>query len=119
MSASRRIRARSRLRRGTASTSPGCARASCAPADYRDFDWLLCADRDNLRDVRALAPLGIARDRVALLLEWAGQGAGAEIADPYTGGGEQFEAGLAAGRHRGRSHRGALRRPAGGHGGAE
>jgi protein-tyrosine phosphatase len=58
-------------------------------ADFHDFDWLLCADRSVLRDVRAMAPAGAAA-QAALLLEWAGQGAGAEIPDPYTGGAEDF-----------------------------
>ena len=59
--------------------------------DYHDFDWLLCADRHNLADVRERAPAG-APARSALLLEWAGLGQGAEIPDPYTGGPEAFEA---------------------------
>ena len=59
-------------------------------SDYRRFDWLLCADRSNLPDVRARAPAG-ATARSALLLEWAGMGQGAEIPDPYTGGPEAFE----------------------------
>lgn len=59
-------------------------------ADYHRFDWLLCADRSNLRDVRAQAPAG-GRAGIALLREWAGQGEGAVIADPYTGGPAQFE----------------------------
>jgi len=59
-------------------------------ADYHRFDWLLCADRSNLRDVRARAPAG-GRGGIALLREWAGQGEGAVIADPYTGGPAQFE----------------------------
>ena len=58
-------------------------------ADFQHFDWLLCADRSVLRDVRAAAPAE-ACERVALLLEWAGQGAGADIPDPYTGGLEDF-----------------------------
>ena len=58
--------------------------------DYREFDWLLCADRANLRDVRARAPAD-ATARSALLLEWAGQGQGAEIPDPYTGGQPHFD----------------------------
>ena len=58
--------------------------------DFEDFHWLLCADADNLRDVRALAPPG-ARERTALLLDWAGQGPGAEVPDPYTGSGDEFE----------------------------
>jgi protein-tyrosine phosphatase len=58
-------------------------------ADFQHFDWLLCADRSVLRDVRAAAPAE-ARERVALLLEWAGQGVGTDIPDPYTGGPEDF-----------------------------
>ena len=59
-------------------------------SDYRRFDWLLCADRSNLSEVRARAPAG-APARSALRLEWAGMGQGAEILDPYTGGPEAFE----------------------------
>ena len=55
--------------------------------DFAHFDWLLCADRSVLRDVRARAPAG-ASAQAALLLEWAGQGDGAEIPDPYTGDAE-------------------------------
>jgi protein-tyrosine phosphatase len=60
-----------------------------AEDDYRRFDWLLCADRDNLSDVRARAP-ALASARSALLLEWGGL-ADAEVPDPYTGGEEDFE----------------------------
>lgn len=57
-------------------------------ADFHGFDWLLCADHANLRDVRALAPRD-ARARAALFTEWAGlQGA---VPDPYTGGMDDFE----------------------------
>jgi protein-tyrosine phosphatase len=59
-------------------------------ADFHGFDWLLCADRTNLRDVRAQAP-DAARAKSALLLDWAGIEAGGEIPDPYTGGSAQFE----------------------------
>ncbi len=58
-------------------------------ADFEHFDWLLCADRSVLRDVLAMTPAG-AYGQAALLLEWAGLGAGAEIPDPYTGGPEDF-----------------------------
>ena len=58
--------------------------------DYRDFDWLLCADRDNLADVRSRAPAD-ATARSALLLDWAGQGTDAEVPDPYTGGSREFD----------------------------
>ncbi|MDH5829689.1 low molecular weight phosphotyrosine protein phosphatase [Luteimonas sp. M1R5S18] len=60
------------------------------PADYHEFHWLLCADRANLVEVRARAPVD-APARSALLLEWAGLGQGAEVPDPYTGGPEAFE----------------------------
>ncbi|MBB1059410.1 low molecular weight protein-tyrosine-phosphatase [Marilutibacter spongiae] len=59
--------------------------------DHHDFDWLLCADRANLRDVRRLAPADGARAGSGLLLEWAGLADDPEIPDPYTGGEAQFE----------------------------
>ena len=60
-------------------------------ADFQRFDWVLCADRANLRDVHALAPPA-ARAQSALLLEWSGLENGiAEIPDPYTGGTSHFE----------------------------
>lgn len=59
------------------------------PRDYGEFDWILCADPDNLRDVRARAP-ATARARTGLLLPWAGQG-GDAIPDPYEGGVAEFE----------------------------
>lgn len=58
-------------------------------SDFADFDWLLCADRSVLRDVRAMAPNG-SPAQAALLLEWAGRGTAAEIPDPYTGDVEDF-----------------------------
>ena len=58
--------------------------------DFDDFDWLLCADANNLRDVRRLAPAA-ARDRVALLLDWAGTAPGAGVPDPYYGEQSDFE----------------------------
>ena len=61
-----------------------------AAADYRECDWLLCADRANLRDVRARAPKD-ATAQSALLLDWCGTAADGEVPDPYTGGAAQFE----------------------------
>ena len=58
--------------------------------DFEDVHWLLCADADNLRDVRALAPPG-ARERTALLLDWAGTVPHGEVPDPYYGDGSHFE----------------------------
>lgn len=59
--------------------------------DFHRFDWLLCADRANLRDVRARAPSRPPAG-IVLLREWAGEGDGAEIDDPYTGGQAHFDA---------------------------
>ncbi len=79
-------------------------------ADFEDFDWILCADRSVLRDVRAVAPASSAASvgpiaGTALLLEWAGleeveleraelkragQAVSADIPDPYTGTQDDF-----------------------------
>ena len=58
-------------------------------ADADRFDLLLCADRDNLRDVAARVAAD-ARDRCLLLSEYAGQGM-REVPDPYTGGDREFD----------------------------
>jgi len=59
--------------------------------DFQHFDWLLCADRANLRDVRGLA-LPRAHAQSALLLEWSGLEDGqTEVPDPYTGAASDFE----------------------------
>ena len=60
-----------------------------APGDYDRFDWILCADRDNLREVGARRP-ATSRLRSALLLEWSGKRRFREIPDPYTGGRRDF-----------------------------
>ncbi|HBK47676.1 MAG TPA: phosphotyrosine protein phosphatase [Xanthomonadaceae bacterium] len=58
--------------------------------DYLDFDWLLCADADNHREVLRLAPAA-QRDKVALWLPWAGGAEVEAIPDPYAGGEAEFE----------------------------
>lgn len=63
------------------------------PDDYQRFDWVLCADLQNLSDVRARQPEG-AKARIDLLTRWAGTDAGVPggaIPDPYTGGHQEFE----------------------------
>ncbi|PPU40908.1 low molecular weight protein-tyrosine-phosphatase [Xanthomonas arboricola] len=59
-------------------------------ADFEHFDWLLCADDSNLRDLQRLAPAPL-RDKVALWLPWAGIAERDDIPDPYTGGMDDFE----------------------------
>ena len=58
--------------------------------DFEHFDWLLCADGQNLRDVRRMAPADRAH-KVDLLLEWTGIESGGNVPDPYTGGPEDFD----------------------------
>ena len=58
--------------------------------DYAEFDWLLCADDQNVRDVLRQAPSS-SRAKVALLTEWAGVHDGCAVPDPYTGGPAEFE----------------------------
>ncbi|MBD9467433.1 low molecular weight protein-tyrosine-phosphatase [Pseudoxanthomonas sp. PXM01] len=58
--------------------------------DFETFDWILCADHANVRDVLRVAPVP-PRGGVGLLLEWAGVEAAGEVPDPYTGGPEDFE----------------------------
>ena len=59
--------------------------------DFMRHDWLLCADRDNLRDVLAQGPAD-AHSRCALLLDWAGIAAEkSEVPDPYAGVAADFE----------------------------
>ncbi|MEP6907055.1 MAG: low molecular weight protein-tyrosine-phosphatase [Pseudoxanthomonas sp.] len=58
-------------------------------SDFDAFDWLLCADAQNVRDVLSRAPAN-QRDKVVLLTEWAGVDGGS-VPDPYTGGELEFE----------------------------
>lgn len=59
-------------------------------ADFVHFDWLLCADAQNLRDARGIAPAGLA-EKAVLLLDWAGLESDGEVADPYYGDAGDFE----------------------------
>jgi protein-tyrosine phosphatase len=71
----------------------GAARQVTA-ADFDRFDLLVAMDRDNLRDLQALAPGPEARDRVRLLREFdpAAVAAGdLDVPDPYYGGPDGFD----------------------------
>jgi protein-tyrosine phosphatase len=57
--------------------------------DFSRFDLVLAMDRQNLADLRALAPTDADRDKVELFLTAAGEPDG-EIADPYQGRPEEF-----------------------------
>jgi len=74
-------------------TLSGCAR-QVRRSDFHDFDLLLCADGDNLRDVRAIAPDRAAREKVRRLREFDPEAVKAgdlDIPDPYYGGARGFE----------------------------
>jgi len=78
-------------RRGV--TLEGIAR-QVRPDDFRDFDLLLAMDRDNLRELRALAPDAEAAAKVRMLREFDPASAGGpdlDVPDPYYGGAQGFE----------------------------
>jgi protein-tyrosine phosphatase len=78
-------------RRGV--TLEGTARQVRA-RDFEDFDLLLAMDRDNHRELRALAPDGHAAEKVRMLREFDPRSAGApdlDVPDPYYGGPQGFE----------------------------
>jgi protein-tyrosine phosphatase len=53
--------------------------------DFEEFDWLVAMDRENLRDLRAIAPPGT-EHKVRLLLDEE-----RDVPDPYYGGPRGFE----------------------------
>ncbi len=65
-----------------------------APEDFERFDLLLAMDRENLRDLRALAPTPQAREKARLLREFDPGSAGApdlDVPDPFYGGEAGFD----------------------------
>jgi protein-tyrosine phosphatase len=64
------------------------------PSDFDVYDLLLVADRENLADLRAIAPGEAARAKVRLLREFDPASEGApdlDVPDPYYGGPDGFE----------------------------
>jgi protein-tyrosine phosphatase len=57
--------------------------------DFDRYDWILCADRDNLAMASARKPV-TSLGRPVLLLEWAGIDKRREVPDPYEGGPRDF-----------------------------
>ncbi len=55
------------------------------PEDFERFDLIVAMDRENLRELRALAPDDDAREKLRLLV------AGRDVPDPYYGGDRGFE----------------------------
>ncbi len=72
-------------------TLEGAAR-QVRPSDFEDYDLLLAADRENLADLRAIAPDDEARAKVRLLREFdPGSHGDLDVPDPYYGGPGGFE----------------------------
>jgi protein-tyrosine phosphatase len=65
-------------------TLEGAAR-QVTPEDFDDFDLLVAMDRDNLANLRAIAPAGTEQKLRMLLRD------GADVPDPYYGGAHGFE----------------------------
>lgn len=59
-------------------------------SDFERFDHILAMDSANLRELRRLCPSPL-QNKVQLLLDFAPDRAGQEIADPYFGGADGFE----------------------------
>jgi len=60
------------------------------PDDFLRFDRIVALDRNNLEDLRRLAPEG-ATARLSLVLDHAAGREGQDVADPYFGSEEGFE----------------------------
>jgi protein-tyrosine phosphatase len=60
-------------------------------ADFERFDRVIAMDRDNERDLLALAPAS-ARHKVGRLRRWDAPDAEPDVPDPYYGGPEGFDA---------------------------
>lgn len=59
--------------------------------DFRRFDLLLAMDEDNLRDLQAMAPRGLAQ-RAQLFLSYCDDAGCVAVPDPYYGGTAGFDA---------------------------
>jgi len=59
--------------------------------DFKRFDLILAADLSVLQELQRVRPAQ-SPATLALLLEWAGLGAGLEVPDPYYGRLQEFEA---------------------------
>jgi protein-tyrosine phosphatase len=60
------------------------------PDELDRWDLILAMDRDNLADLRAMAPDHVVRDRIRLFRDYDPDAAAAEVPDPYYGGSQGF-----------------------------
>lgn len=59
-------------------------------SDFTEFDLILAMDRENYRDICALASQKSDRDKVCLMCDFATQHPDEEVPDPYYGGKDGF-----------------------------
>lgn len=59
-------------------------------ADFDNFDLVLAMDKQNLAELKSIAPRG-AKTSLGLFLDYAGNAAFREVPDPYYGGDAGFE----------------------------
>jgi len=59
-------------------------------SDFDEFDFIFSMDRSVHSSILEMAPSEIHRKKVHLFLEYAGQGSGSEVPDPYYSGIEAF-----------------------------
>jgi protein-tyrosine phosphatase len=59
-------------------------------SDFAEFDYILCADKANLRDLMAICPSEY-QAKLALFLSFGSDDCTDEIPDPYYGGEQGFE----------------------------
>jgi protein-tyrosine phosphatase len=70
----------------------GGAARQVRPGDFDDFDLIVAMDRENVRDLLALAPDEAAAGKVRLLREFDPAGGDdLDVPDPYYGGAQGFE----------------------------
>ncbi len=61
------------------------------PADFNEFDYILAMDKQNLSDLKAMAPESF-RGHLGLFLDFAVETANnGEVPDPYYGGDDGFD----------------------------
>ncbi|WP_238401602.1 low molecular weight protein-tyrosine-phosphatase [Altererythrobacter sp. C41] len=60
-----------------------------AVEDFDRFDWIVGMDRSNMRDIERLRPAD-SRAKVAMLMDLVPGREGAEVADPWYGGEDNF-----------------------------
>ena len=62
------------------------------PEDFEHYDLIVAADRENVADLRMVAPDAAAREKIHLLREYDPESVGdLDVPDPYYGGDDGFE----------------------------